>query len=349
MPLYSWQQRFIAMKSKSPLRSVFVGILLLMFLLNLASACGLAQTPERRIPRERPRRGIQQEELSAGDMQESITYQGRMRTYILHTPRNYSPSRLMPLVLVFHGGNGKGIGVEKRTRFSDLADREGFFVAYPDGVGGHWNDGRLDSDNPDVDDVGFVRTLIDHLVKTKNIDSSRVYATGISNGGAMTHRLACELSDKIAAFAPVSSSLSVRLASSCKPSRQVSMLMFNSPDDPFLPWEGGEGRGRGGVKLSVPQTLDWWRKQNNCSSQAENKTLPPTTASDGTQVMMSRYSGCRGGSEVILYTIQGGGHSWPGAEDVRNQRRRERVFGRTTRQISATQTIWQFFQRHSLQ
>jgi polyhydroxybutyrate depolymerase len=344
----------------SPPRTAIVGILLL-FILNLTSSCGQAQIPdkqmsgkqmpEKRIIKEQNWRSIkqssaikQEEASDSSDMQESITYQGQLRTYLLHTPRGYDQNRSLPLVLVFHGGYGRGKTVERQSRFNNLADQKGFFVAYPDGIDKHWNDGRLDTDNPDVDDVGFISALIDRLVKTKNIDPSRVYATGISNGGAFTHKLACDLSDKIAAFAPVASSLSVRLASTCKPNRPVPILMFNSPEDPFVPWQGGEGKGRGGVKLSVPETVEWWRKHNDCSSDPEKKILPRTVAKDGTQVTVSRYSGCRSGSEVIFYTIEGGGHTWPGGEDPLPVR----VSGRISNQISATEVMWQFFQRHTL-
>ncbi len=361
MLLHSWQQRIIATASKFPPRSASIGLLVL-FMLNLTSACGLAQTPEIRINPERPARGSQQEkpgegrinrqrqwrenqeESSTGNMQGSITYQGRVRTYILHTPRTYNPNRSLPLVLVFHGGYGRGRTVQRQSGFNDLADREGFVVAYPDGIDKHWNDGRLQTTNPDVDDVGFVSALIDRLATTKNIDRSRVYATGISNGGAFTNKLACELSDKIAAFAPVASSLSVVLASSCKPSKAISIMMFNSPEDPFVPWQGGVGRGAGGVKLSVPQTVDWWKKHNGCSSQADKKALPVTDYKDSTRVTMSSYSGCRDGSEVIFYSIEGGGHTWPGGADPMP----ERVSGKITHQLSASETMWEFFKRHTL-
>lgn len=378
MSIPSWQQRIIATVSKSPPKIALTGILLLLFLLPLTSSCTLAQMPEKRISRERspeatpqqqpsnnngsqesiadqgrqrrilrersPGTTPQQQPSDNNDSQERITYQGRLRTYILHTPKDYTPNRSMPLVLVFHGGNGRGRSVQRNSGFNDLADQQGFFVAYPDGIDRHWNDGRLDTDNPDVDDVGFVAALIDHLVKTKNIDSSRVYATGISNGGAMVLKLACDLSDKIAAFAPIASSLSVRLASSCKPSKPVSILMFNSPDDPYMPWEGGMGRGRGGMKLSVPETVEWWRKHNDCSPQADNNTLPMTAASDGTRVRVSRYSGGRSDTEVVLYTIEGGGHTWPGGQ----LSRREQEFGTTSRQVDASEVMWEFFQRHAL-
>ena len=316
--------------------------MLLLFILNLTSACGLAQTPQTKIIREQPLRRAQQEELSDSNMQGSITSQGRLRTYILHTPKGYGSNRALPLVLVFHGGYGRGRVVQRQSGFNKLADQKGFFVAYPDGIDKHWNDGRLETTHPDVDDVEFVSALIDHLVKTKNIDPSRIYATGISNGGAFTNKLACDLSDKIAAFAPVASSLSKVLASSCKPSKPVSIMMFNSPEDPFVPWQGGMGRGQGGVKLSVPQTVEWWRNHNDCPPQAENEILPVIETKDDTRVKMSRYSGCRNGSEVILYTIEGGGHTWPGRQP------RLRLLGRSTRNISANDMMWEFFQKHPM-
>lgn len=342
MSLYSCQQRVVAKTRKSPSRTAFIGILLVLLLLNLTTACALAQRRDGSRIRERLLGNTQQEARTNDMLSGKLIYQGRLRTYHLHLPKGYNRNRSTPLVLAFHGGYGSGKGFAKTTGLNNLADREGFVVVYPDGIDRHWNDGRGTA-NPGINDVGFVRVLIDRLIRFRNIDSSRIYATGISNGGFFTQKLACEMSDKIAAFAPVAAPLPELLKSSCKPSKPISIVMINSPEDRFVPWKGGEVKG-GGQTLSVPQTVERWRQHNASSSVAEAQTLPVINPSDSTRVRFSRYSGGRGDSEVVLYTIEGGGHTWPGGNDPLSPR----VVGKTSRQISANEVIWKFFQRHVL-
>ncbi len=153
----------------------------------------------------------QGDELKAGDHVLSLKVGDHERTYLLHLPLAFDGKRSLPLVVVLHGGGGNAPGAVDMTGFSEKADKEGFVVVYPNGSGRlknrllTWNSGNccgyaLDSS---ADNVGFIRVLIDELEKTRAIDPKRVYATGMSNGGMMTYRLACELSDKIAAAAPV--------------------------------------------------------------------------------------------------------------------------------------------------
>ncbi|HEY9726873.1 MAG TPA: PHB depolymerase family esterase [Chroococcales cyanobacterium] len=286
----------------------------------------------------------QQEAPTRDDMLSGrLIYQGQARTYHVYLPSNYDRNRSWPLVLAFHGGFGSGKRIARNTGFNEIAEREGFIVVYPDGIDKHWNDGR-GTVNTDVDDVGFVRALIDRLVRNRNVDPSRVYATGISNGGQFTQRLACELSDKIAAFAAVASTFPAALRSNCNPKNPVSMLMINSPEDPLVPWQGGEGGGIGGRILSVPETVELWRKHNKCSPVAQTQSLPTIAPNDGTRVRMSRYQGDSPRSEIVLYTIEGGGHTWPDGHDNAVISR----VGKTSRQLKGSQAIWNFFKRHSL-
>jgi polyhydroxybutyrate depolymerase len=245
--------------------------------------------------------------------------------------------------MAFHGGYGSGKRIARNTGFNEIADQEGFIVVYPDGINRHWNDGRGTA-NPEIDDVGFVKVLIERLVKFRNVDPSRIYATGLSNGGQFTQRLACEMSDQIAAFAAVSATFPAALKPNCKPKNPVSILMINSPNDPLVPWEGGEGRGLGGQILSVPETVELWRKHNGCSPVAQTESLPNIAPSDGTRVRVSRYTGNCNRSEVLIYAIEGGGHGWPdGYENAPTS-----MAGKTSRQLKASQAIWNFFKRHSL-
>lgn len=371
-----WQQRSILKAHRNNPRMAVLGFFLILSMLNLMSACGMAQvgdknrdkervvaqqTPETEPPANEKRRFRARQRLQQNSSPESlndqnnfnsdmlsgkIVYQGQMRTYHLHLPQNANRSNSLPLVIALHGSFGSGEKFAKNTNFNALADQEGFAVVYPDAIDTHWNDGR-GTVSPNVDDVGFIKALIEQLVRFRNIDKSRIYAAGLSNGGMLTQRLACEMSDQIAAFASVSGSLPKPLESQCKPKNPVSILMINSPNDQLVPWNGGEIRGRGGEVLSIPETVAWWREQNGSTSKPVANSLPVRDYSDSTRVREARYSGGRGGSEVILYTVDGGGHSWPDTNSNEHNPTRER-FGKRSRQIDASQVIWTFFQRHTL-
>ncbi|HUJ70694.1 MAG TPA: PHB depolymerase family esterase, partial [Verrucomicrobiae bacterium] len=185
------------------------------------------------------------DELKPGNHELSLKTGGRDRVYSLHLPPAYDGKHLLPLVIVLHGGGGNAEGAIRMTGFNQKADKEGFVVVYPNGSGRlktrllTWNSGNccgyaLDSG---VDDVGFIRALIDELKKTRAVDPQRVYATGISNGGMMTYRLACELSDKIAAIAPVAGALNLE---NCQPTRPVSVIIFHGTADEHVLYNGGE-------------------------------------------------------------------------------------------------------------
>src|SRR3954453_21116917 len=193
----------------------------------------------------------------AGTTAHSITVDGRERAYTLHLPPAVATGTALPLVLVFHGGGGEGKQMPALTGMNAIADREGFVTAYPDGIDRNWNDGRysqaIATQRFNLDDVGFVSMLIDELAATLPIGRSRVFATGISNGGMFSQRLGCELADKGAAIAPVAGSLPGVLAPGCAPSRPMPVLMIHGDTDPLVPWNGGPvaGSGNRGRVLSV--------------------------------------------------------------------------------------------------
>ncbi len=284
----------------------------------------------------------------------SIPVGGLERTYRIYISGLYSPAKLMPLVILLHGGGGTGEGMEKLTLggFNRLADREGFIVAYPDGIGKHWNDRRglqaYRAHRENIDDVGFISALIEHLIRTLNVDPNRIYAAGISNGGQFSQRLACELSDRIAAIGVVAIQLPEHLSTSCAPKRPVSILMMPGTEDPLVPWEGGEIGFRRGRKfgrvLSVSESMRFWAKQNQCQGSPLTTYEPDRDPKDGTRVRRESYGSCNDGAEVLLYAVEGGGHTWPGGD----QYLPVRIIGRTSRDIDANEVIWDFFKRHSL-
>lgn len=277
--------------------------------------------------------------------QETLQSGGLARTYMVYTAGSYDGKRAVPLVLVLHGGGGKSVNMNKLTHFNDVADKEGFIIAYPDGISKSWADGRdTRAGTKGVDDVGFLSGVIDAVSAKWKIDAARVYVTGISNGGFMTQRLACELSDKIAAAASVASTISKKIADQRVPTRPVPMLFIFGDKDPLVPIGGGEVKiGAGGQILPLKEAVQKWVDQDGCIS-APMITDMPNLVEDGTYVTRTMYSPCDGKAEVVLYLIQGGGHTWPGGL----QYLPPLVIGKTNRDIDASKVIWEFFKQHSL-
>ena len=269
-----------------------------------------------------------------------MTHGAEQRSYRVHLPPAYDGKKPLPLVLVLHGGGGEAEGMALITGFNEKADRKGFIAVYPNGTGilsGQfltWNAGNCCGPALDfkTDDVGFFRVLLEKLKKDFSIDSRRIYVTGLSNGGMMSYRLACELSGEIAAIAPVAGAMNVE----CKPTRPVSVILFHGTEDGHVRYDGGEPLVQADWHLRtdrpVKETASLWAKFNGCSPKAQ-------TSVKG-NVIMERYRGCREGTEVVLYTIRGEGHSWPGG------RRWAPWAAIPTREISATDLIWEFFANH---
>jgi polyhydroxybutyrate depolymerase len=281
-------------------------------------------------------------QTNRGTVVRTIEVENTRRTYWLHVPSSYAKTKPIPLVLVFHGGGSQPHQIERHTGFSDLADREGFIVAYPEGIDKHWNDGRENA--PRVNDVAFVATLIEDIARSFNVDRKRIYATGISNGGMLSQRLACELSGTIAAIASVAASMPDSLNVRCKPSRPISVLMINGTDDPLIPYGGGAlpGTRLGGKVLSTPDTIRFWVDHNQCSQRPTSVLLPDQDKEDDTRVRRENYTLCASGVEVELDAVEGGGHTLPGAR----QYLPERLIGRTSRDLNGSETIWSFFKRN---
>jgi polyhydroxybutyrate depolymerase len=280
------------------------------------------------------------DEFRPGNHELALTAGGRERTYLLHLPPVYDGNRSLPLVIVLHGGGGNAEGAVRMTGFSKKADKEGFVVVYPNGSGRlktrllTWNSGNccgyaMDSD---MDDVGFIRGLIDELVKTRAIDPNRVYVTGMSNGGMMAYRLGCELSEKIAAIAPVAGALNIE---NCQPANPVSVIIFHGTADEHVLYNGGEPIKKvdrhARVDKSVSYAVSFWVKHDACSDTPKR--------SEKGSIRTEIYDGGKDGAEVVLYTVNGGGHAWPGGEAYL-------LGAEPTKEISATDLMWDFFVRH---
>ena len=259
------------------------------------------------------------------------------RHYDVFAPANLPAGR--PLVIVLHGQGGTGHQIRKFTHFDELAARNGFVVAYPDAIDHHWNDGRPELANGS-DDVGFIAHLIDELTARYGIDRTRVYVTGISNGGIMAYHLACELGDRIAAIAPVAGELAE--VPPCALKAPVSVLAINGTADPLVPYDGGEvGRHRGRVHSAMDSTA-YFARREGCSVARVSEALPDLDPNDDTRSERTRYTECPRGVNVDLITVENGGHTWPG----KAQYLPRFAIGATARDFDGSEAIWEFFAAH---
>jgi polyhydroxybutyrate depolymerase len=282
----------------------------------------------------------------AGTGHLTLIHDGLERTYLLHVPPAYDAGQPLPLVLALHGGGGDGEDMISLTEgLNHLADQQGFLVAYPEGVEKHWNDGRAIENwrahAEDIDDVGYLQALVEHIAQDYPVDRDRVYAMGISNGAQMSYRLACEAPETFAAIAAVASSMSGDLFAACAPASPVSALVMNGTDDPLVPWGGGTiriGRQEFGEVISTAETVAFWVAADGCGAAPLRTELSDADPEDGTRVWLETYAGCASDSDVAFYTIQGGGHTWPGGL----QYLPESIVGLTSRDVDANQAIWQF-------
>jgi polyhydroxybutyrate depolymerase len=277
-------------------------------------------------------------------------FQGTIRTYNLHISKGYNPSKSIPLVVVLHGGGGTADNIEKRSRYDEIADREQFLVVYPQGYKKQWNDGRNAENIPaqqvNTDDVGFINALIDTVISRYNIDKKRIYATGPSNGGFMTTRLGCELSNKFAAIAPVISTFPKALMMYCKPASPIPIILINGTADPLVPYNGGfvtVGKETRGEVLSTDATIQYWIKNNDCSPTPVITAIPDKDKNDGCTAEMLTYKGMKANEEVIHIRIDGGGHAVPGGK----QYLPKKMVGNVCEDFAAEEMIWAFFKKHS--
>ena len=283
-------------------------------------------------------------------VRKTITVGALTRSYMVYRPETLAADRPVSLVIGLHGANASGLVMSLFSGFNDLADRNNIVMAYPDSYGPLWNDGRVDMDSiaftNGVDDVQFLVQLIDAMVDGYHVDPRRVYVAGFSNGGMMALRLGIAASDRIAAVACVSGLLSKHLSMQ-RPKRPVPLLMIHGTEDRTVPWGGGvlmKGKKKRGEVLSVLDTVSYWVRNNGCNAQVTVKILPDKDTRDGTVGFLVTYDCPDPDNEVLLVSIQGGGHTWPGAEASLPGIHE----GKTSRDLNASQFIWDFFSRHKL-
>ena len=246
-------------------------------------------------------------EPTYGLTQATLAHDGETRSYLVYIPLSYSTSTAAPVLFNFHANGDTAETQLNIANMRPLADAEGVILVYPQGTilngeGTHWNpllNSELNKSN--TDDLGFVAAMIDTLAGELNIDDQRIYATGYSNGAGMVYGLACYLSDRIAAVAPVSGSMYIESQGNCNATHPTSIAVFNGTQDFIRPYNGYEG-----FLLPVEEAVSFWVGHNNIS-------MPPATDSFSTRgltVERSVYSGGEGGASVALYKVIGGDHVW---------------------------------------
>jgi polyhydroxybutyrate depolymerase len=274
--------------------------------------------------------------VKPGNSHGSVLVNGKKRTFRLHIPKNFRTGERLPLVIVLHGGLGSGRTGEWDSRMSQQSEKDHFIVAYPNGAFRTWNAGGCcgPARRRNVDDIAFMRAIIERFETELPIDRDRVFVTGISNGGMLAYRLGGELADEIAAIAPVEGCMYPFKMNSAIP---VSVVAVHGTADRIVRYDGGTGSmfGYKVTAQSVADTIQFWVKRNQCNAQPRREYMG--------NIVKDVYSDGKAGTEVCLYTVRGGGHIWPGG------RRCTMAGDRPTKEFSATEAICAFFLSHPKQ
>jgi polyhydroxybutyrate depolymerase len=295
-----------------------------------------AQTLRERI-KERLQRDISPKEYI-------ITHDGLERSYLLFVPDNYKPEQNAPLILMLHGGGGNAKQtIDTMTPMNSYAGEKNVIVAYPNGTGPFdnflltWNAGACcgSAMEKKIDDVGFIRAVVNDIKRQYSIDKSRVFAAGFSNGAMMSYRLGCEMPDIFSGIASVAGALNI----SCSPPQPLSVMIIHGTADTHVPYNGGQGPDQADkrhprVDKPVSHAVDFWTRHNNCST--------PAARSENGKIQKDEYSECIAGTGVSVFTVQDGGHSWPGGKAYRSSEK-------PSTEMSASKEILDFMLKHPKQ
>ena len=269
----------------------------------------------------------------------TIASSGIDRAFHLYVPPSYDRSTPAPLVISMHGAGMRAVAHMHTSQWNRVADRHGFIVVYPSAIKGRgplvWEFG--DDRGATLIDVRFIADLIDHVAGAYNIDRTRIYANGLSNGGGMSFALSCTMSDRIAAVGLVGPAFTVPWEW-CMDPRPVPMIAFHGTDDTATPYHGGKTwiAPPGMAFPDIPTAVANWSRRNRCAAEATDMRV----AADVTR---RTYANCANNASVHFYTIEGGGHTWPGGGPLP-----EWFVGTTTHTIDASQLMWEFFREHPL-
>lgn len=273
-----------------------------------------------------------------------LTIDGISRSFIIYMPKTYSATAKAPVIFLFHGGGATAnsmLNISDESDFKSISDRENVLLVAPEGISKSWNDGRATKANKkDIDDVKFIDSLLQYMESTYAVDAARIYATGISNGGFMVSRLGCERGAKFAAIAVVAATMGVDIPyAGCAPDCSLPVMYIHGTADPLIPFNGGEKSiGAEGAFVSHQQAIEKWVAVNKANPTPVVTQLPDISA-DGTSVTRAEYRGGKEGAVVIGYTINNGGHTWPGGR----QYLPKMLVGRVCKDMNGCEVIWDFF------
>jgi polyhydroxybutyrate depolymerase len=281
--------------------------------------------------------------MAQQDISGRVEVGGKSREYIIHLPMGYSGEKPLPAVFVFHGGGGNSKQVCGYFGMDPIADREGFITVYPNGIGKQWNDGREFRESISAnDDVRFIDQLMDTLLAEYAVDSGRVFATGISNGGFFSIYLSFRLTTRFLAVAPVCANIPLRLFPQFFPSGPISVLLINGVADPIVPYNGGTiGNwlmGKRGECVSTDSTIKRFCRIDRLDGKPVIEKLADQHRNDGCTATRYDYTGGQDNSRVTLVKIDGGGHTLPGAKPYL-----PRILGNVCKDFSGSEMIWKFF------
>lgn len=264
----------------------------------------------------------------------TITHDRNIRNYRLYLPTDYDDSQSLPLVFNLHGLGSNSIEQLFYSQMNAVADTANFIVCYPDGIDEAWNVGWVFGSRED--DTGFISDLIDTLVQNYGIDDQRIYSCGMSNGGFMSYRLACELNDKIAAVASVTGAMAPRYIDDCEPGKSVPVLEIHGTSDQVVPYTGDRN-----INVPISELMEFWQKNNSCGATPVESDLPDVVTNDSSTITRIEWPECEDQKKVIHFRVNGGGHTWPGTFALPGA-------GPTNGDIIASEEIWLFFKQYTL-
>lgn len=300
-----------------------------------------------------------------GDAHEEIQINDRTRTYVVHLPQGYDSQQRYPVVILLHSLDQDAAEIARLTHFNELADRDSIIAVYPNALGGRWTlgggqpqpyrrgpyrrpggwggyppasrpeQGDRREGAPRNQDMQFLHRMLDRLATRYSVDTRRIYAAGLGEGGFMAIRMGCNMADRIAAIAIVGAAMPRML--NCIPSRPIATLFMNGTDDPVVPFDGGHYK-QGMLRLlSAEGSAKEWARMNRCSEKPGESKLPPLQEG-GKDTKVYLFDGCQENAQVALYAVKNGGHTWPGGEQYMS----EKEIGRTSKDLNANETIWSF-------
>jgi polyhydroxybutyrate depolymerase len=271
---------------------------------------------------------------------------GMMRTYKTYLPKDYDPQQKYPLILLLHGRFGTGAQFLAYSNIAQLADRERFIVVAPDGYRKSWNDGRLrtPAHEAEVDDVKFLRGLLDRMCLSYPIDPAKIYCVGMSNGGFMTLTLAVQMPKRLAAIGVFVASGSENNPQRSIPAEILPLIVMNGTEDPLIKWQGGPISKRDQeLVMATPEFLKLYALQGGCGTEISSPVADKVD--DGTTTILHIWQDCSSAAEVQLWEVKGGGHTIPGKKQYLG----EKLIGRTGRDYDGLEEIWSFLKRFSAQ